>query len=438
MLATLHGCVFRFVAAGAQMASVSARDRPPGEAHAAAKRTDARLACGRGERFVNVALAIERMDPFRGGRETSVAQLAGELARRGHRVTILCMRGTWPPGEGIEVRQLMPQRETKSAGAMRAFIDRAGRLAEEFDVLHATLPIPGANVYQLRSGTIPGQVEATFRRRSMLRNMLSRVAGRWKAKRKLLGECEREVAADPRCRLLAVSNMVAEELQRFYDAEARTRVILNAVEAVQFDPPGRQAMRRAMRERHDLSADAVILLTAATNFPLKGVDWLIRALGAWNRRRGARSADVRLLAVGTPRPGRYRRLARRCGIGARVVVDGPVAADVMPLCYAAADAVALLSWYDPCSRVVLEGLRAGLPGLTTLHNGAAEVLVRHGAGEIVNLPSDVDDVAGAIEKLADARHRDRLADGCSEAVDEVSLTRHVDALLDVYEEVAAS
>ncbi len=348
------------------------------------------------------------------------------------------MRGTWRPGEGIEVRELMPESETKSARAMRAFIDRAGRLGEEFDVLHATLPIPGANVYQPRGGTQGGQVEASRRRHGLLYNGLSALTARWNAKRRLLTECERQVAADPRCRLLAVSNMVAEELRRFYDAQARTRVILNAVEAVQFDPPGREAMRQAMRERHELPADGVVLLTAATNFPLKGVDWLIRALGAWNKAGGSRSADVRLLAVGTPSPGRYRRLARRCGVGGRVVVDGPVAADVMPLCYAAADAVALLSWYDPCSRVVLEGVRAGLPALTTLHNGAAEVLVRRGAGEIVNLPSDVDDVAGAIDKLADARHRDRLADGCNAAADEVSLTRHVDALLDVYEEVASS
>ena len=51
---------------------------------------------------MKIALVIERMDDFRGGRETSTGQIATILAERGHEVDILCESGSWR-SEGVDV-----------------------------------------------------------------------------------------------------------------------------------------------------------------------------------------------------------------------------------------------------------------------------------------------------------------------------------------------
>ena len=45
---------------------------------------------------MRIALVIERMDTFGGGRERSVAEIATELSRRGHEVSVLCQMGSLP------------------------------------------------------------------------------------------------------------------------------------------------------------------------------------------------------------------------------------------------------------------------------------------------------------------------------------------------------
>ena len=54
------------------------------------------------------------------------------------------------------------------------------------------------------------------------------------------------------------------------------------------------------------------------------------------------------------------------------------------------------TWYDPCSRVVLEALSVGLPVVTTHFNGAAEVMEADQHGEIVGSPDDVMALSRAI------------------------------------------
>jgi len=56
---------------------------------------------------MKIALIIERMEPSRGGRETSTAQIAQRLAELGHSVTVLCQQGSWPSDSpGVEVVSL--------------------------------------------------------------------------------------------------------------------------------------------------------------------------------------------------------------------------------------------------------------------------------------------------------------------------------------------
>ena len=116
-------------------------------------------------------------------------------------------------------------------------------------------------------------------------------------------------------------------------------------------------------------------------------------------------------------------------MGSRVVFAPPTAE--IERWYAACDACVLLSWYDPCSRVILEALRYGIPCLTTAYNGAAEVL-GGGAGVVIASPDDVRGIESGLADLHDAAGRDRRREACLSAGEKLSVDRHVSELLAAY------
>ena len=64
--------------------------------------------------------------------------------------------------------------------------------------------------------------------------------------------------------------------------------------------------------------------------------------------------------------------------------------------YAAADLFLFLPIYEPSANVVIEALAAGLPVVTSAQNGAAELIEEGVNGSVVDDPSDIKAVVGAI------------------------------------------
>lgn len=379
---------------------------------------------------MKVALVVERMDTARGGRETSVAQTALALRRRGHQVTILCGQGSWS-AEGVEVVEL-GRRGPLRVQRLRNFVDDVRRAAgaRELDIIHATLPVPGANVYQPRGGTVPGQRAGSRRRRSGPARLVSDITSGLNFRRNRMGELEYETAVKTDALCLGVSEMVADEFREFYRCSERVRVVYNGVDVP--DPRGERRAddRQRMRYKLGVSPEGPVFLCAAKNFPLKGVLELIVAFARWYHRDRQRP-DARLVIVGRDTPEGYQRIAALRDVGNRVVFVGwtPEIFDW----YAAADAVVLLSWYDPCSRVVLEAARWGIPSMTTRFNGAAEAFGDAGC-IVVDSPKDVRAVVDGLDELADPDRRERHAEACREIADQLSTERHVDRLVEVYAE----
>ena len=383
---------------------------------------------------MKIAVVIERMDLHRGGRERSTAQVSEALARCGHDVTILCREGSWENGS-VEVVAL-GRRGTTRLQQLNAFLeDLTGKIkGEPYDIVHAMLPLPGANVYQLRSGTVPGQFEAAQRRRTGLKRWLARVGGRFNALRAYRRQLEQQVMADASVMCLPISEMVAGEIERYYGRTENVRVVYNAIDTPDPDAPERSEWRRLRREQLGLDEHAIVFLTAATNFELKGVAEAIEAFGRWRGSSGGQTT-ARLVVVGREAPSDYVRLAEGAGVGDEVVFVPPV--ENLFEWYAAADGVVLLSWYDPCSRVILEAIRWGIPSITTTFNGAAERL-GYGAGVVVEGPRDRDGVVAGFERIAGFQSRTEMSAACREASRDLDVSRHVDALLDVYEDVLES
>lgn len=380
---------------------------------------------------MKIALVIERMDPLRGGRETYTAQVAAELARRGHYVCIVCQDGQWE-APGVEVVRLGRHGLTR-CGRMRRFVDAATAFlaSREFDVTHAMLAVPGVDIYHPHGGTVPSSAAAHVRRRRGLVRGLYAASGLLNAGRRQRARLERRIVADKRTVCLCVSELIARQFERDYGRTENVRVIFNGVAGMEGEASRRVAWRREVRLRIGAADDETLFVVVATNFELKGVAQTLRALARW---KGETSSRARLAVVGRESVGAYRRLADDLGVTDCVHFEPPTRE--IRQWYAAADAMILLTWYDPCSLVVLEAVRWRLPPITTAFNGAADALAG-GAGIVIARPDDTAAAVAALQELSDPLARRKRVEACAEVEGRLTLERHVDELVKLYEEIAA-
>jgi len=380
-------------------------------------------------------VVIEQLIAARGGRERSVAETAIALAERDHDVTVLCQAGALDAA-GVEVLDLGrhgPNRVIQAARFARDVRDVAGR--ERYDIVQATLPIPGCNVYQPRGGTIPGLIAAKARHAGPIRGAVRKALAPFNAARRQQRRWERQVVADRDVLCLPVSELVGEELAVYYGRRDNVRVVFNGVTVPPADGTTRDAWRAEWRRRWELDDDATAFVTVAQNFAMKGVAEAIDAFAAFAQAPGARATKYVVVGADADAAGPYRRRAERRGVAERVIFQQAVP-DVFPI-YSAADVIVLLSWHDACSRVILEATRWTVPSITTVYNGAAEALAG-GAGVVVRSPRDRRAVAAAMADLTDPRRRADRADACRQAAGRLGMDRHVDELLAAYEDFLAA
>jgi glycosyltransferase involved in cell wall biosynthesis len=151
-----------------------------------------------------------------------------------------------------------------------------------------------------------------------------------------------------------------------------------------------------------------------------------------------RAPNARLLLVGDDPFGDGRRkaeaIARELGLDGRAVFAG-IRRDV-PALMAMSDVFVMCSLWEGLGLVFLEAMATGLPVLATRVSAVPEVVIEGETGLLV-APSDVDDLARAMHRLAnDAELRARLGAGGKKRVrSEFDLERMIEETLKVYRDV---
>ena len=233
----------------------------------------------------------------------------------------------------------------------------------------------------------------------------------------------------------AVSRYVAGQFERDYGlGAARIRVIGNGVMVEAFVSEQAQRQGEKLRKLYNPDGELTLFVFAAENMRLKGLGWLLQAV----RRAKELNRDgrgFRVLIAGGENYVRYWHDCQKLGIGEQVVFMGTT--QMMPAVLRMCDAVVLPSYNDACSRVVLEGLAAGRPAITTGYNGAAEFLGDGHYGIVIAECDDTEALAGALVRLCDegecqAMRRAIEGDGVAE---KVSMRRHAREMLEVYGEI---
>lgn len=382
---------------------------------------------------MKVAVVSEWLDAWRGGAETSTLQFIHHLRDAGVELHVFTRSRPAPaPGLSIHTVSGASMSRTRRSVTFGHRVERALREGS-FDVVHAISPCRGADIYQPRGGTVAETVERNVAlRKSAAARELKRCAARLNLKQRYMLRLERELMRDPGGPIIvAISDYVVRQLREHYALpDDRIRKVYNGVDSDDSSPQQRVADRAAIRREFRIGEDDVLVLQLAHNFRLKGVHRWMEAL-ALLAERGA--AQVRSLVVGRGDSARWHRLAARRGVNGRLVFVGP--SDRVQAFLHAADALVHPTYYDPCSRVVLEGMAAGLPCITTRWDGAAEMIDHTENGFVLREPTDVTQLADHVVELFDGSRRRRMGEQAARRVHQFSMERHAREMLALYGEI---
>jgi len=392
---------------------------------------------------MNVAIIMERIDTWRGGAETSTISFANHLADNGCKVNILTTSPipSTPTWDIIPIKVNTLFRATKT----RLFAKRAAHYIRKhsFDIVHAITPCLAADIYQPRGGTLPETLARNLAIRDLpMQRGVKNFFQHTNLKYRVVGRLEKQLLnRRHRPWVIAISQYVADQLNRHYQFDpSYIRQIFNGIDPDVTPQQERVSQREQIRRQFQLSNDDLLILCVAHNFKLKGVTKLIQALAILNDRQNrdstGRTKRNYAIVVGRDNPAPYVNLAERLGIADQILFSGPT--QRTRAFYHAADLLAHPTFYDPCSRVVLEAMAAGLPVITTRYNGAAERIQDGKQGYVIDSPNDVDVLAQYIDRLADNTHRQACASQAVRAVEDITMKDHAEKALALYEEILES
>ena len=210
--------------------------------------------------------------------------------------------------------------------------------------------------------------------------------------------------------VIATSSAARDRLRSFGVPDERIAVALQAADVERF-----RAVAATPR------ADSLAVLGVGRLVPDKNFGTLIEALAR------VRRGELDIVGTGFLED-ELKRLAARHDLPVRF--RGHVAAEEMPRLYGAADVYALVSTYEPFGVAVREAVAAGLPILCSRTAGAAGDVAIEGRNALLVDPHNLDEVAAALQRLADDPGlRARMA-AESLAIDRETDGREVDAFAD--------
>lgn len=381
---------------------------------------------------MKIAIVIERMETWRGGAETSAMEIARLLTERGHELHVVTSSNAQSLPD-ITVHSLTCPKVLRSR-RMAVFARKAADFlkGQDFDVVHAISPLPCADVYQPRGGLLAETMARNVATRSTAsRRLLKRALMAMNVKQRSLLDLERQIFRAEGPVIAAVSDYVARQCREVYGvASPRVRVVFNGIHLADTDPARRRQLREEIRRDHGISEDTLMLLFVAHNFRLKG---LYPLLDTASRLVVSGFRKFRLVVAGRDNVVPLQRRAASLGLDGLVTFVGPTRR--VTSLFFGADVCVHPTYYDPCSRVVLEALSLGVPVVTTVFNGAAEVIQDGREGFVIESPDNVGLWARRIEDLASPDLRSRMSERALALRDKISMARHVRELETLFEDV---
>ncbi|WP_320170309.1 glycosyltransferase family 4 protein [Maridesulfovibrio sp.] len=336
-----------------------------------------------------IAIILPRFGRY-GGVERFGYNLSAALARAGYKVDFICARAEEEPPAGVSVVSVGRYGFCR-AGKLFWFVLAAERIRLKggYDLCISLGKSLNQDILRVGGGPLNSfwrlsqrAWDAGFSRSfKMFRRRVSPV-------NILINYIEKRQVTSG-CRIVCVSHRVRDWMVESHPqlSENLPEVVYNKPDLDLFKPLEPE-LRSAGRAEFSLTDSDILISTATTNFALKGVASLIRALADLPE-------NYHLHVAGGRNPAKYIRLAESLGVAERVVFLGKVGD--MPSFYGRSDIFVLPSFYDACSNSVLEALACGVSVISSRDNGSSFFLPEE---QVIDDPADYRLLARMISETA--------------------------------------
>ena len=202
---------------------------------------------------------------------------------------------------------------------------------------------------------------------------------------------ERRVYSGPALLWTASHADAVEVESRFGQPPGSVVVVPHGVDAETFHPAKREERRVEARRDIGVKGNEFLLLLVGNDLAKQGADLALSALARLPR-------HVRLAIAGRVAEGEVNRLVVGAGVPDRVLVL-PQVDD--PLTYYAAADVLVAPSREDAYLPPLEAMACGLPVVVSAEAGVAELVTPDREAVVLQDPTDVDAILGAVERVVD-------------------------------------
>ena len=387
--------------------------------------------------MIKVALIIERANIALGGAERSILELTEALAALGADVTLLAATGDC---DAANIKVLCEDNGSGRTSLAKFGVAINAHLKQNhYDIIHSTLPFAFADIYQPRGGCYAEAIArnsasydfAVYRSFKQATHFLN-------SKRTELFNAEKAICQNDNGPVVAaLSEYVVRQFADHYEMDTDRIVLIRNAVKIAGEPDGSsvdelrtkiyQALNIADRQA------ACVFLFGANNFRLKGLATILRALKLIKTNDSERKICVAV--AGSGKINKYSAMAQKLGVTDRVVFLDSLKG--ISSAMAACDVALLPTFYDPCSRFILEALAAAKPVITTVFNGASEFFSDQKHGEILKNPGDSKQLAEAMNFYAEKKNAQNASDAIiADALkQDISIMRHGRQMIELYEKI---
>jgi UDP-glucose:(heptosyl)LPS alpha-1,3-glucosyltransferase len=366
-----------------------------------------------GDRHLKIALIRQKYTPF-GGAERYMSRLIAGLVAKGHDVHVFASQWQTSDQQTLTFHQVPAIR---AAGWLRSltFSINCGKLLrrEYFDVIFSLERTQHQDIYRAGDGCH----RQWLCQKNLGKGILARLRTYINPLHLTYLNLERKLFTDPALKaIIANSKYVKEEIVRLYGVSPeKIHVVYNGIDPDEF-ANGDRALHREELAREFHLKDEVRLLYVGSGFERKGVPTLLKSVARLQ-------IPYKLFIVGKGRLNKFKKAAKRLGIGEKVIFSGP-RTDVHRF-YLGSDIFVFPTLYDPFSNATLEAMACGLPVITTPFNGVSEIISEGRNGCVINDPLDDKSIADAITRLAVREVREPMGEEARRTAGEFTMERNV-------------
>ena len=321
---------------------------------------------------MKIAALIYKFFPY-GGVQLDFLRILEECHSRGHEIIVYAHRWEGERPNYIDLH-LLPLKRSSNHGRMMEFGKKCKGLIDkqDFDLVFSVNRLPGLDVYFAGDTCYAAK---SHRERSFFY--------RWLPRYKVYKKLEKSVfARENGCNIMLLLSSQQVDYEKYYQTEPERFIVLPpGIPADRCRPDNAEDIRMQKRSELGVDKDEIMILQIGSGFVTKGVERSIRAVAslpaAWRGR-------IHFFVVGSDKPEKFIKLAKKLGVGERVAFLG--GRNDVPGLLLAADMMLHPAINDATATVLAEAIVAGLPVLCTAACGFSQLIKSARSGVVLPEP----------------------------------------------------